>query len=80
MKQEEVEPYWNKQVEKLIGKTIRNAEYMTRERADEWGWDQQGLEITFTNGDSMLLSRDDEGNGPGSAFTSIKGLETIPTL
>jgi len=77
---EEVEPYWNKQVQLLVGKTIAKAEYMTKERAEEWDWDKQGLELTFTDGTSMLLSQDDEGNGPGSAFTSIPDLETIPVI
>ena len=80
MKAEEVEPYWNKQVQALVGKTIAKAEYMTRERADKWDWDSQGLELTFTDGESMILSKDDEGNGPGAAFTSILGIETIPVI
>jgi len=80
MKAEEVEPYWNEKVKLLEGKTIAKAVYMTKERAEEWDWDNQGLEITFTDGTSMLLSQDDEGNGAGSAFTTIDGLDTIPSL
>ncbi len=80
MEQEEVEPYWNKKVQALVGKTIKKAEYMTKERAKNWGWYGQALEITFDDDTSMLLSQDDEGNGPGSAFTNIDDLETIPSL
>jgi hypothetical protein len=75
-----IEEYWNKQVKILEGKTIKKAEYMSKERMEKWDWYNQALEITFTDGTSMLLSSDDEGNGPGSAFTNIDGLETIPRI
>ena len=80
MTPEEVELYWNKKVKVLEGKTIKSVKYMTKERAEEWDWYKRPIEITFTDGNRMILSRDDEGNGPGSAFTSIKGLERIPTI
>ena len=80
MTAEEVEPYWNKKVQVLVGKTIKSVAYMTKERAEEWDWDSRPIEIEFTDGTSMLLSRDDEGNDGGSAFTSIDGLQTIPTI
>ena len=80
MKPEEVEPYWNDKVKVLEGKTIKSVKYMTEERAKELDWYKRPIEITFTDGHSMLLSMDDEGNDGGSAFTSISGLETIPTI
>jgi len=80
MEAEEVEPYWNEKIKALVGKTIAKAEYISQERANDWDWYGRALEITFDDGTSMLLSSDDEGNGPGSAFTNIPGLETIPRI
>ncbi len=71
---------WNEAVQVLVGKTIKSVEYMTEERAKEWDWYKRPIEIEFTDGTSMLLSSDDEGNDGGSAFTNIDGLQTIPSL
>lgn len=80
LKPSEIEPYWNEKVKALKGKTIDYARYMSDEHQREFDWYGKSLEIVFTDGTSMILSQDDEGNGPGAAFTTIDGLETIPTL
>ena len=80
MKSEEVEPYWNKKIKVLEGKTIKSAKYMTQKRAEARGWYSRPVEIEFTDGTSMLLSSDDEGNNGGAAFTTINGLGLIPTI
>ena len=72
--------YWNNQVQVLVGKTIVKAEYMSDGQMEDFGWDDKGLQITFKDGSMMLLSADDEGNGPGSAFTNIPELDTIPKI
>ena len=74
------EEYWNNEVQVLVGKTIVKAEYMSDDQMEDFGWDDKGLQITFKDGSMMLLSADDEGNGPGSAFTNIPELDTIPKI
>ena len=80
MTKEETKKYWNEQVKKLEGKTIVKARYIDEEVADCLGWDKLGLVIVFDDETSMILSQDDEGNGPGSAFTDIEELEAVPSL
>ena len=80
MKPEEVEPYWNKLVKKLEGKTIKKARYLTQGEAELYDWYERGLVLFFTDGTQMILSRDDEGNGPGAAFTNLDELDVIPVI
>ena len=65
---------------KLVGKTIKDCRYMTDKEMQESGWYKSPLVIIFTDGTAMYASADDEGNDGGSIFTTIKGLEVIPTI
>lgn len=72
---------WNIDCNKhLVGKTIKNVRYMTDEEIMNNGWCNRPLVIFFTDGSYMYASQDDEGNGAGALFTSIDGLEIIPTI
>lgn len=72
---------WNKDVAKaLIGKRIVNASYMTDAEMNHLGWYKRALVIIFDDHSVMYASADDEGNDAGSLFTTIEGLEVIPTI
>jgi len=73
------EKYWNEQAKKLLeGKKIVEARYLTPEEADKtFGWYQRGIVIFFDDGTDMVVSQDDEGNGPGSLFVGDKTLPVI---
>jgi len=81
MAQDETIKHWNSECQKhLEGKTIKNVRYMTDKEMNEMGWYNRPLMIFFTDGTYMYASQDDEGNGAGSLFTNIEGLEIIPTI
>ena len=70
--------YWNEQAAKLDGLKIVEARYLTAEEAESnFGWDQSGLVLFLSNGENIVFSRDDEGNGPGACFLSK---DTLPVI
>jgi len=81
MATEEMLRKWNKKVaSRLEGRKITSARYLTDREAENQGWDSSGLVIFLDDGNHLVLSRDDEGNRPGAAFTSYEDLEIIPVL
>lgn len=64
----------------LEGKKIVEVEYMTPESAQAMGWYERGVMFWLDDGTHIIVSQDDEGNGPGALFTSIEGAETLPVL
>lgn len=70
---------WGKHAESaLVGRVIKEVRYLTTEETEELGWQGTSLVIFLDNGDYLVPSTDDEGNGPGALHTNIKGLEVIP--
>jgi len=73
--------YWSKQAnDRLAGKTIREARYLTEEEANNLGWEESALVIFFTDGSYIFPSSDDEGNRPGALYTSFENLPIIPVV
>ena len=72
-KEEEIRgnQFWNAQASKLIGKRIVQARYMTQKEADDFGWNNRVVVITFDDGSMMYPSMDDEGNDGGSMFGQL---------
>ena len=64
----------------LVGKTIKYVRYQYTCEIKDLGWSKKSLVIFFTDGSYLFPSSDDEGNNGGSLFTSIKGIEGIPTI
>ena len=56
----------------LQGRKIIEARYMTDNEMRQQGWHQRSVVFVLDNGTICLLSRDDEGNGPGSMFYIMK--------
>lgn len=57
---------WNAEAAKLVGKTIVEARYLTPQEAEAMGWDESGVVLFLNDKTQILVSRDDEGNGPGA--------------
>ena len=78
--EQEMRDYWNKQTrEALVGKTIKEARYMTRDEAKKWGWYECSVVLFFDDGSWAIPQRDDEGNGGGAL--SISGEpQVLPVL
>ena len=73
---------WNTKTKKfLVGKTIENARYLTKEELiDCFGDDSYKvpLVIEFTDGSWIFTMSDDEGNNGGALATSDEAIPTIP--
>jgi hypothetical protein len=50
----------------LKGRTITEVQYTSREHADELGWVTFGIVLILDDGKEVLVTQDDEGNGPGT--------------
>jgi hypothetical protein len=76
-----IEKKWQTAAKKLlVGKKIVKVSYMHPDNMDEMGWDRAPLVIILDDGTSIYPSRDDEGNGPGSLFTTNEDLPIIPVI
>ena len=64
----------------FLGRTIVKAEYMSREEADDFGWDSRPLCLQLDNGLWVYPSRDDEGNDGGAMWTSHGQYPIMPVL
>jgi hypothetical protein len=78
--EQEIRDYWNDLARKaLVGKTIKEARYMTQDEADKWGWYERSIVLFFDDGSWAIPQRDDEGNGGGAL--SISGEpQVLPVL
>ena len=71
---------WEKKIKKhLLNQKIVNIKYMSEKESDRQGWSTRPIEITLSNGESLVPTQDDEGNNGGSIATNITELPTIPT-
>jgi hypothetical protein len=66
--------------EQLLGKKIIGVRYMTKEEADQLGWDNRPIVLLLDDGNTIYPSQDDEGNGPGALFTNNETNSVIPVL
>lgn len=64
----------------LVGKTIKSVRYLYTVEKKDMCWFKKSLVIFFMDGSFIFPSTDNEGNDAGAYFTSIKGMEVIPTL
>ena len=77
----DIEDRWTKAAaELLVGRRIVSVAYMTEDDANEVDWNHRPLIITLDTGLRFYPSRDDEGNGAGSLFTTNRKLPTIPSI
>ena len=77
------EDYWNAKASNLLkGKRIVAVRYLTEEEKDGMAWMQASVAVFLDDGTQFFISRDDEGNGPGSIFGANTDGEqwTLPTV
>ncbi len=78
---ENIEETWTKVAqEQLLGKTIVAVRYMSREEADEIGWDTVPVVMQLDDGNLVYPGRDAEGNDSGVLFTNNEKEPVLPAL
>ncbi len=78
---DETEKRWRARASaELVGRTIVNVGYLSKEEAKEMGWYARPLWLKLDNGTYIFPMSDDEGNNGGAFGTNVKQLETIPVL
>lgn len=68
---EEIDTAVRDSFEPAVGKTIVCVRTMTEAEAESWGWDDAPhacLVIDLSDGTALVVSQDEEGNGPGALF------------
>jgi len=70
----------DKVARELVGKAIVAVRYLTEEEREELDWHDRSVVIQLSDGTLLWPSRDDEGNGAGALFTTIKALPTVPVI
>ena len=72
---------WSKDVAKvLVGRTIVGVEYLTDMELDALGWHERSVVLKLDDGNAIIASRDDEGNGAGALMTTFEAMPTIPVV
>lgn len=80
-KSKAIEKKWQEKASKLlVGKRIVDVFYLDTETVDEMGWGRAPIVIVLDDGTAIYPSQDDEGNGPGSLFTTDENLPIIPVV
>jgi hypothetical protein len=65
---------------KIMGMKVTEVRYMTEDEKEHLGWDRCSIVIVLNDELVIFPAMDDEGNGPGALFTTIKTLSCIPIL
>ena len=83
----EIEARWNREAaECLLGRTVVEVRYMTRDEAARYDWISRPVMIKFDNGLILIPAADDEGNNGGALFMEWggddqkAGSEILPVL
>jgi len=78
-KQKDIQEYWDTEAKKVLqGKTIVEARYLNDEEMEMMGWNKRHLCLFLNDGNSCILSADDEVNEGGVLFYGENGV--LPTL
>ncbi len=72
---------WSEEVyKKLVGLKIIDVRYMTDKETKAYDWPCAAIVIVLEDGNTLIPSTDDEGNGPGALFTTFEDLPIIPVI
>lgn len=81
MNKKDLHNYWEDVAKKLLlHKRIVNVRYMTEEEMGQMGWYERTVAFQTQDGLWFFPSRDDEGNGGGSLFTSDDKESCLPVI
>lgn len=64
----------------LLGRTIVKVRYLGINDLKNLGWSDSSVAFQLDDGNWIFASRDDEGNGAGSFFTSNEDNPVLPTI
>jgi len=64
----------------LLGKKIVKVRYLGVNDLKNLGWSDSSVAFQLDDGNWIFASRDDEGNGAGSFFTSNEENPVLPTI
>ena len=64
----------------MKGKRIVSVRYMTEKEKKAYSWDSRGIIFMLEDKTLIIVSMDDEGNGPGALLTNNKDIPIIPVL
>lgn len=79
MTQKELQTKWNETAKEVLeGRTIKSVRYLNDEEMEMMGWYKRPICFFLDNGESCILSCDDEGNDGGVLFYGKNGV--LPTL
>lgn len=63
----EIRQLWNDEAnQRLVGRKIVEARYLTRDEADDMAWSRSCVLLVLDDGTQLLPARDDEGNDAGA--------------
>jgi hypothetical protein len=78
---DENEKYWTDEANALLkDRRILGVRYLTATETEGLAWHARGLVIFLDNGAQLVISADDEGNGPGAIFTNNEKTPVLPVL
>jgi hypothetical protein len=66
--------------DQLLGKKIVKVRYLGVNDLKNLGWSDSSVAFQLDDGNWIFASRDDEGNGAGSFFTSNEENPVLPTI
>jgi hypothetical protein len=64
----------------LLNKKIVDVRYLTKDEAEDLGWNERVVAFQTEDGLWFFPSRDDEGNGGGALFTSDDKDSCLPVI
>lgn len=76
-----IETKWTKKIKgTLIGRTIKDVQYMDADNAKDMMWCKRPLLIVLDNDTIIYPMMDDEGNDGGAMGTNLPELPVIPVM
>lgn len=82
MKQADIKSHWMQEAAKLLlRRQIVAVGYTNQEEMDDLMWYRAGLRLKLDDGTTLIISQDDECNGPGSLIVANKDkFNIIPVI
>jgi len=67
--------FWTKKAKEILeGRTIKEVRYLNDEEMEMMGWTKRPICFFLDNGETCVVSMDDEGNNGGALFYGTNGV------